>query len=63
MAGVDLTIVQELMGNKTIALTARYAYQASTNELKAFEPLVNPRRLPVQSGAVLSSDTKMAHRI
>jgi hypothetical protein len=55
--------VQELMGNKTIALTAWYAYQSSTNEWKAFEPLVNPRRLPVQSGAVLSSGTKMAHRI
>jgi hypothetical protein len=62
MAGVDLKIVQELMGNKTIVLTAGYAYLASTHELKAFETLVRPRRLPVQSGIVLSPSAKMAHR-
>ena len=62
MAGVDLTLVQELMGNKMVALTARYAYLASTHELKAFETLVHPRRLPVPRGAVLSPGTKTAHK-
>jgi hypothetical protein len=58
MAGVDLKTVQELMENKTIALTAGYAYLASTCELKAFQTLVRPRRVPVQSGTVLSPNAK-----
>jgi hypothetical protein len=59
MAGVDLKIVQELMGNKTtVAFTAGYAYLASTYELKAFETLARPRRLPVRSGTIFVSKRK-----
>ena len=34
MAGVDLKTVQERMGHKTIAMTARYAHLAPTHKLR-----------------------------
>ena len=40
MAGVDLKTVQERMGHKTIAMTARYAHLAPTHKLRTLEPLV-----------------------
>jgi hypothetical protein len=50
MAGVDLKTVQELMGHKTIAMTARYAHLAPTHKLRALETLVRPGSVSVQSG-------------
>jgi site-specific recombinase XerD len=43
MAGVDLKTVQELMGHKTIAMTARYAHLSPGHKLSALEKLVGPR--------------------
>jgi site-specific recombinase XerD len=40
MAGVDLKTVQELMGHKTIAMTARYAHLSPAHKLTALEKLV-----------------------
>lgn len=40
MAGVDLKTVQDLMGHKSIAMTARYAHLAPDHKLKALETLV-----------------------
>lgn len=40
MKGVDLKTVQELMGHKSIAMTARYAHLAPDHKLKALETLV-----------------------
>ncbi|MGA9063410.1 MAG: site-specific integrase [Terracidiphilus sp.] len=42
MAGVDLKTVQELMGHKTIAMTARYAHLAPTHKQQALETLARP---------------------
>jgi site-specific recombinase XerD len=44
MAGVDLKTVQELMGHKTIAMTARYAHLSPAHKLSALEKLVAPRK-------------------
>jgi site-specific recombinase XerD len=44
MAGVGLKEVQELMGHKTITMTARYAHLAPAHKLKALEKLVTRRR-------------------
>jgi site-specific recombinase XerC len=45
MAGVDLKTVQELMGHKTIAMTARYAHLSPEHKLSALERLVaTPKR-------------------
>jgi site-specific recombinase XerD len=41
MAGVDLKTVQELMGHKTIAMTARYAHLSPGHKLSALEKLVH----------------------
>src|ERR1019366_2905067 len=49
MAKVDLKTVQELMGHKTIAMTARYAHLASTHKLQALETLVRPGSVSVPS--------------
>lgn len=49
MAGVDLKTVQELMGHKTIAMTARYAHLAPGHKLNALERLVN-FQTPSQGG-------------
>lgn len=46
MAGVDLKTVQELMGHKTIAMTARYAHLSPLHKLKALETLVPPVASP-----------------
>lgn len=40
MAGVDLKTVQELMGHKTIQMTARYAHLAPEHKISALEKLV-----------------------
>lgn len=40
MAGVDLKTVQDLMGHKTIAMTARYAHLSPDHRLHALEKLV-----------------------
>ncbi len=44
MAGVDLKTVQELMGHKTIAMTARYAHLSPEHKLSALERLVPARK-------------------
>jgi site-specific recombinase XerD len=62
MAGVDLKTVQELMGHKTIAMTARYAHLAPTHKLQALETLVRPGSVSVQSGRKMATGTKPATR-
>ena len=62
MAGVDLKTVQELMGHKTIAMTARYAHLASIHKSQALETLVRPGSVSVQSGYKLATNTKKATR-
>jgi integrase len=42
MAKVPLKTVQELMGHKTIAMTARYAHLSPGHKTEALECLVNP---------------------
>ena len=44
MAGVDLKTVQDLMGHKTIAMTARYAHLSPAHKLTALEKLVSKKR-------------------
>jgi hypothetical protein len=58
MAGVDLKTVQELMGHKTIAMTARYAHLAPTHKLQALETWVRPGSVSVQSGYKLATASK-----
>jgi site-specific recombinase XerD len=58
MAGVDLKTVQELMGHKTIAMTARYAHLAPTHKSQALETLVRPGSVSVQSGYKLATRAK-----
>jgi site-specific recombinase XerD len=60
MGGVDLKTVQELMGHKTIAMTARYAHLAPTHKLQALETLVRPGSVSVQSGYKLATNAKKA---
>lgn len=56
MAGVDLKTVQELMGHKTIAMTARYAHLSPQHKLKALETLVTPGVLPMdQPGKLVAT--------
>jgi site-specific recombinase XerD len=62
MAGVDLKTVQELMGHKTIAMTARYAHLAPTHKLRALETLVRPGSVSIQSGYKLATNAKKAAR-
>ncbi len=62
MAGVDLKTVQELMGHKTIAMTARYAHLAPTHKLQALETLVRPGSVSVQSGYKLATNAKKSRR-
>jgi integrase len=62
MAGVDLKTVQELMGHKTIAMTARCAHLAPTHKLQALETLVRPGSVSVQSGRKLATGAKTATR-
>lgn len=59
MSGVDLKTVQELMGHKTIAMTARYAHLAPTHKLQALETLVRPGSVSVQSGYKLATNAKL----
>ena len=62
MGGVDLKTVQELMGHKTIAMTARYAHLAPTHKLQALETLVRPGSVSVQSGYNLATNAKKPRR-
>jgi site-specific recombinase XerD len=62
MAGVDLKTVQELMGHKTIVMTARYAHLAPTHKLQALETLVRPGSVSVQSGYKLVTNAKKSRR-
>lgn len=62
MAGVDLKTVQELMGHKTIAMTARYAHLAPTHKQQALETLVRPGSVSVPSGRKMATGTKKATR-
>jgi len=62
MAGVDLKTVQELMGHKTIAMTARYAHLAPTHKLQALETLARLGSVSVQSGYKLATGGKSAIR-
>ena len=62
MAGVDLKTVQELMGHKTIAMTARYAHLAPTHKLQALETLVRPESVSVQSGYFWATNAKKTMR-
>jgi len=62
MAGVDLKTVQELMGHKAIAMTARYAHLAKTHKLQALESLVLPGSVSVQSGCFLATNAKKVTR-
>ena len=62
MARVDLKTVQELMGHKTIAMTARYAHLAPTHKSQALETLVRPGSVSVQSGYFLATNAKKATR-
>ena len=55
MAGVDLKTVQELMGDKTIAMTARYAHLNPTHKLRTLETLVRSGWVSVQSGCKLAT--------
>ena len=40
MAGVDIRTVHELLGQKTLAMTVRYAHRAPTHELATVVRLV-----------------------
>jgi site-specific recombinase XerD len=60
MGGVDLKTVQELMGHRTIAMTARYAHLVPTHKLQALETLVRPGSVSVQSGYKLATNAKKA---
>jgi site-specific recombinase XerD len=55
MAGVDSKTVQELLGHKTIAMTARYAHLAPTHKLQAQETLARPGSVSVQIGYKLAT--------
>ena len=46
IAGVDIRIVQELMGHKTISMTARYSLLAPKHTLSAVEKLGAQTREP-----------------
>jgi site-specific recombinase XerD len=59
MGGVDLKTVQELMGHKTITMTARYAHLAPTHQLTALETLVRPGTFSVHAGPFLAPSSKM----
>jgi hypothetical protein len=58
MAGVDLKTVQELMGHKTIAMTARYAHLAPTHKLRALETPVRSSSVSVPAGRKMATGAK-----
>jgi hypothetical protein len=43
MGRVNLKTVQELMGDKTIAMIVEHAHLAPTHELQTMESMVRPR--------------------
>lgn len=63
MGGVDLKTVQELMGHKTIAMTARYAHLAPTHKQQALEILVRPGSVSVPSGYKMATGAKKQRRV
>lgn len=58
MTGVDLKTVQELMGHKTFAMTARHTHFAPTQKLQELGAMVHPGSVLVQSGRQSATDTK-----
>jgi Phage integrase family len=58
MGGIDLKTVQELMGHKTIAMTARYAHLAPTHKLQALETLVRPGSISVPTGRKMATRSR-----
>ena len=62
MAGVDLKTVQELMGHKTIAMTARYAHLAPTHKQQTLETLVRPGSVSVPTGRKMATAAKTVAR-
>jgi site-specific recombinase XerD len=62
MAEVDLKTVQELMGHKTIAMTARCAHFAPTHRLQALETVVRPGSVSEHSGYKLATNAKKTTR-
>jgi site-specific recombinase XerD len=62
MAGVDLRRVQELMGHKTIAMTARHAHLAPTRKQQALETLVGPGSTLVPSGYKMAAGLEKQRR-
>jgi hypothetical protein len=60
MAGVDLKTMQELLGHKTIAMTAPDAHLAPTHKLRALETLIRPGSVSVKSGYKLAANTNEA---
>jgi site-specific recombinase XerD len=54
MAGVDIRTVQELLGHKTIGMTARYSHLAPKHTLAAVERLDAPTEAPADT----STDTR-----
>lgn len=39
MAGIDITTIKELLGHKTLTMTLRYAYLATSHKIKAVDIL------------------------
>ena len=58
MAGVDLRTVQELLGNKVIAMTVRYAHLAPKHTLAAVERL----DVPADGSTDTITDTRPVER-
>ena len=59
MAGVDIRTAQELMGHRTIAMTARYAHLAPSHTLAAVERLDRSTDLPSET----TTDTEGFERV
>jgi len=56
MAGVDIYMVKELMGHKTIQVTLRYAHLAPQHQLEAVQRLCDTKN--AYSGQNGATDTK-----
>jgi hypothetical protein len=63
MGGVDLNTVQEPMGHKAIAMTARCAQFVPTHKLQALETLVGLGSVPVPSGCKLATKGNDARKV
>jgi hypothetical protein len=63
MPGVDLKTVQEPMGHKTIAMTARYAHLAPTHKLRALETLIRSGSLSGSSGRKMATEANTRQKV